>query len=264
MSPDLLFWLALVVKMAITAGFVVAAAMAAQSLGPLPGALIATLPIAAAPAYVFLSLDHDSAFIAQSALASLAINPVTATFALIYAVLGQRQSLALSVPAALIFWVLLAMVVNSIQWSLLGAIAFNLAVFPFFLLVAQQYRHAPMGPVRLRWWDIILRAAMVALLVAAVVVLSFKIGPFASGLLAVFPIVLLSIMFILHRRVGGPATAAVLANAITGLIGLGAASVVLHIAAVPLGSALAMTLALGVSVGWGLLVYLMRKRGVAL
>ncbi len=264
MTPDLLFWLALVVKMAVTAGFVIAAAMAAQRLGPLPGALIATLPIAAAPAYIFLSFDHDSVFISQSALASLAINPVTATFALIYAVLGQRQSLSLSLPAALIFWVLLAIIVNSIQWSLLGAVAFNLVVFPFYLVVARHYRHAPMGPVHLRWRDIIVRGVMVALLVAAVVVLSFKIGPFASGLLAVFPIVLLSIMFILHRRVGGPATAAVLANAITGLIGLAGASIVLHVAAVPLGSALAMTLALGVSIGWGLLVYALRKRGIAL
>src|SRR6188768_1981750 len=99
MSPDLLFWLALVVKMAVTAGFVILATMAAQRVGPLPGALIATLPIAAAPAYIFLAMDHDQAFIAQSALASLAINPVTATFALIYAVLGQRQSLFLSLPA---------------------------------------------------------------------------------------------------------------------------------------------------------------------
>ncbi|MDB5601673.1 MAG: hypothetical protein JWN71_3717 [Xanthobacteraceae bacterium] len=261
MSPDLLFWLALVVKMAVTAGFVIAATMAAQRVGPLPGALIATLPIAAAPAYMFLAMDHDSAFIAQSALASLAINPVTATFALIYAVLGQRQSLFLSLPAALIFWVILAIVVDSIHWNLIGAVAFNVIVFPLCLIVAQQYRHAPMGPVRFRWRDILARGLMVALLVAAVVALSFKIGAFASGMFAVFPIVLSSIIFILHRRVGGPATAAVLANAITGLIGLGVAFAVLHVAAVPLGSALAMTIALAISIFWGLAVYAMRRVG---
>lgn len=261
MSPDLLFWLALVVKMAVTAGFVIVATMAAQRVGPLPGALIATLPIAAAPAYIFLAMDHDQAFIAQSALASLAINPVTATFALIYAVLGQRQSLFLSLPAALIFWVILAMVVNSIHWNLIGAVAFNVVVFPLCLIVAQQYRHAPMGPVKFRWKDILARGLMVAVLVACVVALSFKIGSFASGLLAVFPIVLSSIIFILHRRVGGPATAAVLANAVIGLIGLGIAFAVLHVAAVPLGSALAMTVALAISIVWGLAVYAMRQRG---
>ena len=66
---------------------------------------------------------------------------------------------------------------------------------------------------------------MVALLVGTVVTLSFRIGPTASGNLAVFPIVLTSIMIILHRRVGGPATAAVMANAV---IGLGGFAIAVH------------------------------------
>ena len=63
MSPDLLFWLSLLLKMAVTAGFVVGAAMVTERVGPTIGALVATLPIAAGPAYVFLALDHDSEFI---------------------------------------------------------------------------------------------------------------------------------------------------------------------------------------------------------
>ena len=42
-------------------------------------------------------------------------------------------------------------------------------------------------------------------------------------------------MVILHHRVGGPATAAVLANAIPGLAGFGAALLTLHLTAVSLG-----------------------------
>ena len=67
MSPELAFWLALALalKMAVTAGFVVAASLVAETSGPAIGAMIATLPIAAAPSYVFLALDHDTAFIAR-------------------------------------------------------------------------------------------------------------------------------------------------------------------------------------------------------
>ena len=36
MSPDLLFWLSLALKMAVTAGFVIAAAMVAERAGPGP------------------------------------------------------------------------------------------------------------------------------------------------------------------------------------------------------------------------------------
>src|SRR5665811_2110040 len=86
MSPDLYFALTLIVKMAITAGFVLAATVTAERAGPLVGGLVATLPIGAGPVYVFLALDHDVQFIAQSAVASLAINAVNVVFALVYAV----------------------------------------------------------------------------------------------------------------------------------------------------------------------------------
>ena len=76
MPPDLYFALTLIVKMAITAAFVLAATITAERAGPLVGGLVATLPIGAGPVYVFLALDHDAQFISQSAVASLAVNAV--------------------------------------------------------------------------------------------------------------------------------------------------------------------------------------------
>ena len=55
MSPEFHFALILIVKMAITAAFVVAATVTAERAGPLVGGLVATLPIGAGPAYVFLA-----------------------------------------------------------------------------------------------------------------------------------------------------------------------------------------------------------------
>src|SRR5512134_3460085 len=101
MSPDLAFWLALIVKMAVTAGFVVVATATAERAGAFVGALVATLPIAAGPAYVFVAFDHDAGFIATSALSSLAINAMTAIFALTYAAMAQRYALAPSLATAL-------------------------------------------------------------------------------------------------------------------------------------------------------------------
>ena len=45
-------------------------------------------------------------------------------------------------------------------------------------------------------------------------------------------------MLILHPRIGGPPTAAVIANSAWGLIGLGIAIAVLHVAALQFGSAI--------------------------
>ena len=105
-----------------------------------------------------------------------------------------------------------------------------------------------------------IRADMVALLVGAVLTLSFRIGPAGSGILAVFPVIYTSIMVILHGRVGGPATAAVLANAIPALAGFGMALLTLHLTAVPLGSASALLIALFVSVAWNAMLYVLQRQ----
>ena len=66
MSPNLMFWIALATKMAITALFVSVATIIAERLGAAVGALVATLPVSAGPVYVFLALDHDATFISAS------------------------------------------------------------------------------------------------------------------------------------------------------------------------------------------------------
>jgi len=262
MSPDLLFWLALAVKMAITAGFVVLATATAERAGAVVGALVATLPIAAGPAYVFLALDHDAPFIAASALASLAVNAVTAIFALTYAAAAQRFGLALSLATALAAWAVLAAAVRSVEWTLAGAIALNIIVIPACIVIGRRLRDVAMPLVTRRVYDIPLRAAMAAVLVAMVVGLSARVGPTITGILAVFPIVLTSLMLILRPRIGGRATAAVLANTISGLGGFACALLALHLAAVPLGSPAALALALAVSIAANLTIWAARRRGI--
>jgi hypothetical protein len=262
MSPDLLFWLSLAAKMAVTAGFVVVATATAERAGPLVGALVATLPIAAGPAYVFLALDHDASFIAAAALASLAVNAATAIFALTYAVTAQRRGLALSLAAALTAWAILAFVLRAIEWTLLAAIALNLVVIPACVTIGRRLRETAMPLVTRRWHDVPLRAVMAALLVTVVVALSARVGAAVTGILAVFPIVLTSLMLILQPRIGGRATAAVLVNTISGLGGFACCLVTLHLAAVPLGSPLALTLALAVSIVANLSIWAARRRGI--
>lgn len=264
MPADVAFALALIAKMAITAGFVLAATITAERAGPLVGGLVATLPIGAGPVYVFLALDHDAYFIALSAVASLAINAANVAFALAYALLAQRRSLSVSLPGAFLVWLVFALIVHATPWSFTAAALMNVVVLVVCLRIARPLREVRMPAYRARWYELAMRAAMVALLVGVTVSLSFTIGPGGSGILAVFPIVLISIMLILQPRVGGPPTAAVLANAITGLVGFAFATAVLHFTAEPLGTAIGLTLALATSVGWGFLIYALRLRGFSL
>ena len=79
--------------MAVTALFVTAATIIAERLGAVVGALVATLPFSAGPAYVFLALDHDATFISASAVTSLAMNAATAICVTVYVLTAQRRSL---------------------------------------------------------------------------------------------------------------------------------------------------------------------------
>ncbi len=263
MAPDTLFWFSLALKMAVTAGFVVLATRAAERAGPVVGAMIATLPIAAGPAYVFVALEHDAAFVAQGALASMVANVATSAFALAYAALAQRHGRALSILPALAIWLVLAYGLRQVPWTTWTGVVFNVAGIAACVALGNRFRHAPVPPARRHWSDLMLRAGMVAVLVAVVVSLSAAVGPTVTGILAVFPIVLLSLMLILHPRIGGPATAAVLSNSLLGMAGFSATCLTAHLLVERLGSAAGLAIALAVSVACNLAFWWIRRRPLA-
>ncbi len=263
MSPELAFLLTLAFRMAVTAAFVVSASVITERSGPVIGALVATLPISAGPSYVFLALDHDAAFIAEGALASLPINAATILLGLTYVLLAQRRGVLLSAGAAVAVWIALASLIRSVQWTLAGGLIANAVAFAICVPLLQRYRHVKMPMVARRWYDIPLRACLVATLVATVVTLSGWVGPKISGIIALFPAVFTSMMLILHPRIGGPPTAAVLANSAWGLIGLGVAIAVLHVVALRFGSVVGLSLALATCVIWNLALWWNERRKLA-
>lgn len=263
MSPEIFYWLALAVKIAIGAGVVIAATVAAERLGPVVGALIATLPVSAGPAYFFLAFEQDAAFISQSALGSLVLNASTAIYAATYVMLAQRQPFLIAVPSAVIAWLGSLYVFSLLGRTALSATLINVVAFAAAYYAVRPYRAVRMPRLPLRWYDLAIRAGMVGTIVGVIVALNAVLGPRATGALAAFPIIFTSIMFILHRRFGGPACAAVMANGIIGLVGFGIAALILHLTTVPLGVPAALLLALAITVAWNFSLYLVRPRSAA-
>ncbi|BAL80067.1 hypothetical protein [Bradyrhizobium cosmicum] len=255
MSLDLHFILFLLLRMAIAAAFVVSASVITERSGPVIGALVATLPVSAGPSYVFLAIDHDAAFIAQGALSSLPVNAATIFMALTYVVLAQRHSLLVSCGSAFAVWIAIASVIRMFDWSLTAGLAVNLIAFGICIPLLAGYRDVKMPLVTRRWYDIPMRAALVATLVAIVVSTSSWVGPRISGIIALYPVVFSSMMVILHPRIGGPPTAAVLANSAWGLLGFGMAIAVVHVGATSFGSAIGLSLALATCIAWNLTLW---------
>lgn len=256
------WWGAFALKLVATASVVVAASYIVERSGPFVGALVAALPTAAGAAYVILALEHPPAFVAASAVGSVASNAAVALFALAYAALAQRRALGASLGGAIAVWFLAAAAIRAAHWTLADAVLLNLAVYALTIPASRRYRRPATLGGRLRYgrYDLLARAATVGLVVSIVTAASTRIGPLLTGVFALLPVAMSSIVVILQPRIGGPATASVLANAQAPLLGLGLAFAVVHIA-VPLGVWWALALGLATSFGWSaLLLALSRMR----
>ena len=247
--------------MVLTAAVVVITSLAVERSGPFLGALIGSLPTAAGAAYTILAFEHPPDFIAASAVGSMAINGAVAIFAAIYAWLAQRHGLLVSLGVAGLVWFAIAAVLRLVDWTPLSAVALNVVIYAVTIPVSWRFRRntGPVAFVRTRL-DIPLRALTAALVVAVVTAASTRIGSFASGMFAIFPIILSSSIVIMHPRIGGKATASMTAHAQIPLIGLALGFLAVHFLAEPLGSWWALAAGLLVCLAWSGLLWLVRAR----
>lgn len=246
------FWVALGLKAAATAAVVVVASVVAERVGPRWGGLVASIPVSAGPAYVLLAFQHDAAFIAGSALSSFAGGVATWVFLTAFVRLAARHSLLTSLPLALLIWLLTAIILRVVPWTLPTALLANIIAY----LVAVRWGQPgtmtiPIPRAESRAWvELPLRAVMVGAFVAAVVTLSDAIGPSATGLAAVFPIALTSLAVLVNRRFGISGARAALGGAITPMIGIACGFAVLSLTPETLGTWPALGLALFTALLW--------------
>ena len=263
MTSAELFWYGLALKMALTATVVVVTSLAVERSGPFVGALIGAAPTAAGAAYTILALEHSPDFIAASAVGSVAVNAAVAIFAAAYAAVAQRQGLFVSLGAASVVWLAAAAALRLIDWTPLSAVILNVVVFGITIPLTWRYRAGGV-PAKFRRTrlDIPLRALAAGIVVAVVTTASSSIGSFASGMFALFPIILGSSIVIMHPRIGGKVTASMLAHAQLPLIGLGLGFLVVHYLVAPLGVWLALVVGLAATSPWsgGLLVIRLRMQ----
>jgi uncharacterized membrane protein (GlpM family) len=265
MLPDPLFWYGLALKVTMTATIVVVASVAAERSGPFLAALIAALPTAASATYIILALEHPPAFLATSAIGSMAANPAVAIFAVSYSALAQRHGIVLSMAAASLVWFAAVALLRLVDWTPATALVLNAVVFAFTIPLSARYRTGAVARESFRRssYDLPVRAAAVAVVVGAVTTASHWIGPFASGTFAVFPIVMGSFAVIMHSRGGGKAAAAVFAHAQPALMGLCLGFLGVHYLVEPIGVWWSLAAGLAITGMWSAALWLGAARAAA-
>jgi uncharacterized membrane protein (GlpM family) len=257
------FWIGLLARAAVSAFVVVAATVAAEAAGPFWGGLIVSLPIAAGPAYVMLALQHDSGFIAASALGSFAVNAASFVFLAALALLAVRVRWGWALAGSLGAWAGAVLLIRQVEWDLVGAALLNLGVVLACLALTRSVgREAGVGgrAVRRRWFELPVRAAMVGLMVGGVVTGSRALGPALTGMATVFPVAFTSFALLVLPRVGGAVAAAIMVSALRAMPGFALALLTLHLAAVPLGVGAALAVAVVPSLAWSAMLMVGRGR----
>ena len=236
-----------------TALLVMFAAALAEALGPFWGALIASLPISFGPSYLFLSLQHDGNFLAASALSSFAANAATGLFLITYGFQARKAPLWRALGIACAVWLAGSVATRQIAWTPAAALVLNLIVFGtgFYLLDPADAVAPGANPAaRRKWYDIPVRGMAIAAFVSIVVITSSALGAQATGIAAVFPVSLISVIVIVHPRLGGMAGSRLAANALRGMLGFGVMLLTLYLTVRPWGIAGALPVALLVSAAW--------------
>jgi hypothetical protein len=250
------------VRALTTALLVVSASAAAEALGPFWGALIASLPVSAGPAYVFLAMRQNADFVAASALSSFVANASTGLFLIVYGVLAVRTPPWSGLGIAVMAWIAASVLTHPIIWSPSTALLLNLAVYGAGFVLLSPVRNETsnvMPAARRRWFELPARAAVVAAFVSLVITASSILGPDATGIAAVFPISLISLIVIVRPRIGGPASSRLAADALRAMLGFGIMLLALHLAIRPWGVTTALVIALLVSAFWSAALLLLGR-----
>ena len=259
------FLISLLIKVVATAGVVVAATYLAERGGPFWGSLFATFPVSAGPAYVMVAMQAEPDFVAASALNSFASMSAGAPFIVALVLLSPRTNTFTTLCGALAVWAVLAVPIGMIDWTFVSAATMNAMVLVASLLLTRKRMpmSIPLPAVVRPWFDLPLRAMVVGMFVATVVVASDAMGPVGTGFGATFPISFVCVAVILHRRLGGILTAVTMASALRVAIGMYVAVPVLYFSVLAWGEVWGLSLALITIMIWAAGLILHRRRVVA-
>lgn len=254
-------WLPPLVRAVTTAMLVVSASALAEAIGPFCGALIASLPVSAGPAYVFLAMQHNADFLAASALTSSAANAATGLFLIVYGILAPRMTPWPGLALAVLVWLAASVPMQQAPWTPVMALLLNVGVYGVGLKLLNTIRgtQTPSSDLVLRrWYDLPGRALAVGAFVTLVVGVSSLLGAAATGIAAVFPMSLISLFVVLRLRIGGPGSSLLAADLLRSMLGFEIMLLVLHLTIPPFGVVTAFAASLLCTASWSLALLIMR------
>lgn len=250
----------LLLRMGLVATFIVLVALIAERLGPFFGGMLASLPLYTGPIYVMLALEHDADYLQAATLTSIAISGAMPVYVLAYCIAARSRGTLLSLVSAFAGWSCCAAIVLALQWSLVEALLFVAPIYAAAVLLARGFtRGVAIKTAKRGAFDLPLRAILCGAFSGVVITASKYVPASFTGILSVLPVLMTSLILVLQPRIGGPATASLLAHTLGGLVGMVLGFALANLTIHRWGVAAALLSGLGVAVAWNLLLILTRR-----
>lgn len=193
----------------------------ARRFGPALGGLMMGIPLLTGPISVFTALEQGADFARQAAVANLVGQISTCIFCFVYALAAARWGAWISAVCGVLGFLVATFVWNQFHWSLAGAVA----LFAFGLVVLLWFFPKPPGNTPGRtapWWELPARMLVAGCFVLAITLISARLGPQLSGLIAPFPVFVLILVVFSHLHDGSNASAVMTKGVVLGSPAFGA------------------------------------------
>lgn len=227
----------LILKFTMTPLMIGAASLGARRWGSTIGGWLVSLPLTSGPVALFLALTHGPAFGAEAAQASLAGSLAIVGYCVAWARVAGRRSWRVALLAAALGWIVGALVAEG-SLGLPVGILFGLVGLVWLggmRLMPGPPREMP-GAIQPAW-ELPLRMAIGTFVVVVVTALASFVGPSASGLLAMVPVIGTVLVLFAQLREGTSSGVGLLRGILAGLFGTAAFLGVVSVTLVPLGIA---------------------------
>ncbi|MFZ4807279.1 MAG: hypothetical protein ACOYLQ_08490 [Hyphomicrobiaceae bacterium] len=194
-----------IVKLTVTPLLVGLVSLAARRWGPTMGGLLMAMPWMTGPILFFLALERGPVFAREMCVGVELGAAGIGAWALAYAGLARRARWPVCLAAAIAGYVASGLLLGSVPFALTGAalLAYAALIGTFIIVPRPPEPDVVRG---LPWWDIPVRMAATALLVAIIVTTSGILGPQYSGIAATYPVIATVVTTFTHHRWGAPAT----------------------------------------------------------
>ncbi len=245
----------LAIKLLLVPGFLLLISLASARWGASIAGWLSGLPVVAGPILYILSVEQGSSFGSLASSASLSAVLASISFGVVYAHVALRRRWPVALTAALIAWLLAALLLSASSGNILinGCIALgSLLVAPYaFPDAADETPNRTMHR-----FEISLRMFSGACITLFVTLGANGVGAKWSGLLSVFPVLGIVLAVFSHRTQGAQFACVLLRSMARGLYSFAAFCISLSIALQTLSTPSAFLVAVLVS----LIVQFVSKR----